>query len=128
MMIKTIAAGLILSTLALAPVAALAATAVPAKLATTSMGKAWVNTRGMALYTFEKDTATQSNCNGPCAVEWPPLRAKRGAKPSGEWTLVARADGRQMWAYDGHPLYSFVDDKKPGQVTGDGEDGFHLAK
>lgn len=126
-MIKTFAAGLILSTLALAPVAALAAPPAPAKIATTSMGKAWVNSRGLPLYTFEKDTATASNCNGPCAIEWPPLLAKRGAKPSGEWTLLARADGRQMWAYDGHPLYTFVSDKA-GQVTGDGEDGFHLAK
>ena len=25
-----------------------------------------------------------------------------------------------MWAYDGMPLYYWVKDKKPGDVTGDG--------
>jgi predicted lipoprotein with Yx(FWY)xxD motif len=33
-----------------------------------------------------------------------------------------------MWAYDGMPLYLFADDKKAGDITGDGEDGFHVAK
>jgi len=127
-MIKIGVLGLVLSALALAPVATLAATGAPARLADTAMGKAWVDPRGMALYTFEKDTATASNCNGGCAVEWPPLLAKKGAQASGAWTLVARGDGTEMWAYDGHPLYTFIKDKKPGQVTGEGEDGFHLAK
>ena len=35
-----------------------------------------------------------------------------------------------MWAYDGHPLYTFVEDKaKPGDITGDGKGGvWHVAK
>jgi predicted lipoprotein with Yx(FWY)xxD motif len=33
-----------------------------------------------------------------------------------------------MWAFASHPLYTFVDDKKAGDVTGDGDDGFRLAK
>jgi predicted lipoprotein with Yx(FWY)xxD motif len=44
------------------------------------------------------------------------------------WTVVVGMDGSKMWAYKGHPLYTFIEDKKPGQVTGDGKDGFHLAK
>jgi predicted lipoprotein with Yx(FWY)xxD motif len=35
-------------------------------------------------------------------------------------TLVARKDGPKQWAFDGKPLYTFVQDKKPGQVKGDG--------
>jgi predicted lipoprotein with Yx(FWY)xxD motif len=40
----------------------------PAKIGTTSMGKAWVALTGMTLYTFDKDAATKSACNGQCAV------------------------------------------------------------
>jgi predicted lipoprotein with Yx(FWY)xxD motif len=127
-MMKTLATGIVLSAIALGTLAAPAATSEPAKMGDTTKGSAWVDAKGMALYTFDKDTATKSNCNGKCAVEWPPLAAATGSKASGEWTIVAREDGSKMWAYDGHPLYAFVKDKKPGQVTGDGEDGFHLAK
>ena len=28
----------------------------------------------------------------------------------------------KMWAYKGHPLYTFIDDKKAGDVTGDNKD------
>ena len=34
-----------------------------------------------------------------------------------------------MWAYDGHPLYTFVEDKAPGDVKGEGKGGvWHVAK
>ncbi|HEV2713940.1 MAG TPA: hypothetical protein VGU64_01670, partial [Terriglobales bacterium] len=55
-------------------VSALAQT-VPAKSADTSKGKALVDAKGMTLYVFEKDTPGKSNCNGPCATNWPPLTA-----------------------------------------------------
>ena len=127
-MIKTLAAaGIVISTMAFGAFVASAATAVPAMMGDTAKGKAWVDGKGMALYTFAKDKADKSNCNGKCAVEWPPLAVAAGAKASGDWTIVARDDGSKMWAFKGHPLYAFVDDKKPGQVTGDGKDGFHLA-
>ena len=112
----------------MAPAMATSSTGAPAKFGVTTMGKAWVDMQGMALYTFDKDTATKSACTGKCAVEWPPLMVGVGAKASTGWTMVALADGGKMWAYKGHPLYTFLEDKKPGQVTGDGKDGFHLAK
>jgi predicted lipoprotein with Yx(FWY)xxD motif len=104
------------------------AAAEPAKIADTSKGKAWVDTNGMALYTFGKDTKTKSKCNDQCAAEWPPLAAMAADTASGKWTVIKRDDGSLQWAYNGHPLYTFVDDKQPGEVTGDGKDGFHLAK
>ena len=34
-----------------------------------------------------------------------------------------------MWAYDGHPLYTFIEDKAPGDMTGEGKGGvWHVAK
>jgi len=127
-MIRQLAiAGVLLAALGMTGVAAHAATE-PAKIAVTDKGKAWVDTKGMTLYTFEKDTKTKSKCNDKCAVEWPPLAASASDKASGKWTIIKRDDGTLQWAYSGHPLYTFVDDKKPGDVTGDGVDGFHLAK
>ena len=127
-MMKTLAAlGILAAAFTFTATASYAA-GEPAMMGDTDKGKAWVDAKGMALYTFDKDTATKSACNGDCAKEWPPLMAATGAANAGDWTIVTRDDGSKMWAYKGHPLYTFVDDKKKGQVTGDGKDGFHLAK
>jgi hypothetical protein len=32
------------------------------------------STRGFTLYSFAPDTPSKSNCNGPCAVSWPPVK------------------------------------------------------
>ena len=105
-----------------------AATHVPAKMGKTDMGDALVDSKGMTLYIFAKDTPGKSNCNGKCAKAWPPLRVAKGSKASGEWTIVKRDDGTKQWAFNGQPLYKWVKDKKPGQVTGDGVEDFHIAK
>jgi predicted lipoprotein with Yx(FWY)xxD motif len=80
------------------------------------------NDAGMTLYTFDNDPAGsgRSVCNGPCATNWPPLFAGEGAIASGDYTIVTRDDGRKQWAYKGKPLYLWVQDKKPGDRTGDG--------
>ena len=101
----------------------------PAKLMDSSAGKIWTDAKGMTLYTFDKDEANKSNCYDKCAVAWPPLAAAADAKTEGEWTVVDRTDGTKMWAYDGHPLYTYVDDKAPGDMTGEGKGGvWHVAK
>ena len=127
-MMKAFMAGLVVSTLAFGAFQATAAAAEPGKVADTAKGKIWVDAKGMTLYSFEKDTADKSACNDKCAEEWPPLKAAADSKADGEWTVVTRDDGSKMWAYEGHPLYTFVDDKKPGDVTGDNVDGFHIVK
>jgi predicted lipoprotein with Yx(FWY)xxD motif len=108
---------------------ALAQTA-PAKTADTAKGKALVDAKGMTLYVFDKDTGGKSACNGPCAQNWPPLIATADAKPAGDWTVVTRDDGGKMWAYKGKPLYTWKNDKAPGDTTGDGfANGlWHVAK
>ncbi len=107
--------------------AALAQTA-PAKTADTAKGKALVDGKGMTLYTFDRDTAGQSNCNGACLTNWPALTAAADAKPSGDWTIVTRDGGAKQWAYTGKPLYTFSKDGKPGDVAGDGVNSvWHIA-
>ena len=85
----------------------------------TSMGKVYTDEKGMTLYTFDKDEANKSNCYDECAKNWPPYLAAADAKAEGEWTLVDRTDGTKQWAYEGKPVYLWVKDTKPGDVTGD---------
>jgi predicted lipoprotein with Yx(FWY)xxD motif len=113
--------------LALGIAAAIAQTA-PATTADTSKGKALVSGAGMTLYTFDRDTTGTSNCNDQCATKWPPLLAGADAKPSGDWSIVTRADGSKQWAYKGKPLYVFYKDANPGDVGGDGVNNvWHIA-
>lgn len=74
---------------------------------------------GMTLYTFDKDTPGVSNCYDDCAVKWPPLFAADDAQDDGEFTVVTRTDGTRMWAHKGWPLYLWINDKAPGDITGD---------
>jgi predicted lipoprotein with Yx(FWY)xxD motif len=85
-------------------------------------GGALVDAGGMTLYTFDRDTYWSSACNAQCAVNWPPLVAAAGAKPVGEYTIIARDDGRRQWAYKGKPLYVSGKDRKPGDQTGEAFD------
>ena len=76
----------------------------------------------MTLYTFDNDKtgSGKSVCNGPCATNWPPLMAPEDAKPTGEFTVIVRDDGKKQWAFKGKPLYYWAKDTKPGDKTGDG--------
>lgn len=101
----------------------------PAKITTIDGAKVYTDASGMTLYTFDKDTTGKSSCEGDCATKWPPFKAETGATEEGAWTLVKRADGTMMWAYEGKPLYTYEGDKKAGDVTGNGVGGvWHLAK
>jgi predicted lipoprotein with Yx(FWY)xxD motif len=100
----------------------------PLKVQKTSMGNVLADPNGMTLYTFDKDTPGNSACMGECAVHWPPVKAAAGAKATGGLTVFARADGTMQWADDGKPLYTFMKDKKPGDVMGDSVKGWHAVK
>ena len=101
----------------------------PAKVMDSKAGKIWTDEKGMTLYTFDKDEAGKSNCYDKCATNWPPLAAAADAAAMDEWTVVDRTDGTKMWAYDGHPLYTFIEDKAAGDINGDSKGGvWHVAK
>ncbi|MEY2987889.1 MAG: hypothetical protein RJB13_1410 [Pseudomonadota bacterium] len=75
----------------------------------------------MTLYTFDNDTANsgKSVCNDGCIAAWPALKADASAKETGDFTVITRDDGSKQWAHKGKPLYFWVNDKKPGDTTGD---------
>ncbi|MEM9209220.1 MAG: hypothetical protein AAGA61_08230, partial [Pseudomonadota bacterium] len=91
---------------------------------------------GFTLYVFDNDAADidgdgagDSDCNGNCAVAWPPLFADAGASPTGQFSLVTREDGSRQWAFDGEPLYYFANDLVAGDVNGDQIGGvWHIAR
>ncbi len=87
------------------------------------------NAAGMTLYTFDKDAGGKSACNGPCATNWPPLKAATDAKASGDWSIISRDDGSKQWAYKGKPVYNWSKDMKPGDKAGDNFNKlWHVAK
>jgi len=94
-----------------------------------NLGKILVDSTGHTLYLFQKDAGTKSACTGACASAWPPLRASGkpavGAGLSGSKVATsARSDGKPQVTYNGHPLYLFQGDKKPGDTTGQGSSAF----
>jgi predicted lipoprotein with Yx(FWY)xxD motif len=92
-------------------------------------GSLLVDAKGMTLYTFDKDAAGKSNCNGACAAAWPPAAVAAGATAEGELTLVTRDDGTRQWAFNGSPLYRFAGDAQAGDVNGDNRGNvWHIVK
>jgi predicted lipoprotein with Yx(FWY)xxD motif len=95
----------------------------------SKLGQILVDEKGMTLYLFVKDTGTSSTCYDQCATFWPPLlttgtpQATSGAKQSLLGTTT-RTDGKVEVTYAGHPLYYFLKDKAPGDITGQGVNGF----
>jgi predicted lipoprotein with Yx(FWY)xxD motif len=105
------------------------AQSAPAKTGDSAKGKVLTDAKGMTLYVFDKDSGGKSACNGQCATNWPPLMAAAGAKAEGSYTVVTRDDGAKQWAYKGKPLYTWKNDKKAGDITGDGvaNNAWHIA-
>jgi predicted lipoprotein with Yx(FWY)xxD motif len=100
------------------------AAASSSALKTTTIGGATVltNGKGFTLYWFAPDTSTKSNCNGSCATYWPPVKgpATAGAGVTGKLATSTLSDGSVQATYNGHPLYTYVGDKAPGQAKGNG--------
>ena len=102
---------------------------MPNYRASTSLGSVMTTPDGATVYTFDKDQAGKSTCYTDCARNWPPVIAKDGALPYGRMSLSDRDDGQRQWAYDGKPLYTFVEDRMHGDVKGDNAgNAWHVVK
>ena len=95
----------------------------------TALGSILVDAHGRTLYLFEKDRNGLSMCNSACTTYWPPLTS-HGALRAGSGahkallTLGKAHNGVRQVLYAGHPLYTFVGDKRAGQTTGEGLTNF----
>jgi predicted lipoprotein with Yx(FWY)xxD motif len=84
------------------------------------LGVILVNSKGRTLYMFVPDKQKKVTCKGSCAVVWPPLKVKKGHKPTAGGaarTKLLGTDGRVV-TYNRWPLYTYIQDHKAGQATG----------
>jgi predicted lipoprotein with Yx(FWY)xxD motif len=90
---------------------------------TAKYGKVLTTAKGFALYTYTADLPGGPGCSGECLVIWPPLLLPAGVStPVGAPGVTGlgtfkRAQGTQV-TFHGLPLYTYIDDKAPGQITG----------
>ena len=85
--------------------------------------KILVNRKGMTLYSLSVERKGKFICTDmTCLSVWKPLTIAKGAVATGvaHLTAVKRPDGRLQVAYRGGPLYTFAQDKRPGDVKGNG--------
>jgi len=107
------------------------AQAAPAPpLAKTAPAQILVDARGMTLYLYSPDKRNTSVCTGECAQFWPPALLPPGQTAptsmsgiAGTFGVAPHSGGTRQLTYDGAPLYTFVKDKKPGDMTGQGVEG-----
>jgi predicted lipoprotein with Yx(FWY)xxD motif len=91
-----------------------------------SAGQVLVDSQGNALYTPEQEANGKIMCTGSCLSEWMPLTVSGSTQPTasadvtGKLGTVKRPDGGEQVTLNGAPLYTFVEDGGPGNVTGDG--------
>jgi predicted lipoprotein with Yx(FWY)xxD motif len=82
-----------------------------------------VDRAGHTLYHLSVEHKGKFICTDKaCLSFWHPLVVRKGVTPAGTPGLgtVRRPDGRRQVTYRGGPLYSFVGDKKRGDVKGEG--------
>jgi predicted lipoprotein with Yx(FWY)xxD motif len=92
------------------------------KVRKTSYGRILTDGKGRALYLFTRERTESPACYGKCAEAWPPFHAKGKVKAGdgvkqGAIGVTTRSGKGAQVTYKGHPLYYYVTDKAPGQVT-----------
>jgi predicted lipoprotein with Yx(FWY)xxD motif len=115
-------------------VAAPTTTAATVKTAHSSKyGTLLVTATGFTLYQLGSESKGTIKCTGSCAKIWPPLLLTGGAKPvagngvsQAKLGTIKRPDRGTQVTYNGKALYRFASDSKPGAVTGQNMDGFHV--
>jgi predicted lipoprotein with Yx(FWY)xxD motif len=98
-------------------------------VADSDLGSIVVNSEQMTAYVFTKDTPNsgKSACEGECLEKWPPIITESDEPQvegvTGEVGTIELADGSKQITLNGMPLYLWVQDKEPGDVTGQGVGG-----
>jgi predicted lipoprotein with Yx(FWY)xxD motif len=101
-----------------------AAGAVGLKTANVGGVMVLTNSKGFTLYSFAPDSSTKSTCNAACAKNWPPVKPGTASATKGAFSTIKRSNGAVQLTYRGHPLYTFIGDKSPGQASGNGINAF----
>jgi predicted lipoprotein with Yx(FWY)xxD motif len=102
-----------------------AASSAALATAKTSLGTVVVDGKGRTVYQFDDDRvgAAKSACTGVCVGLWPELTttssAPKGSGVTGTVGTAPTTGGARQLTLDGHRLYTFSGDTKPGQVNGE---------
>ena len=88
------------------------------------LGEVLVDSAGMTLYIFDRDTEGVSNCSGGCLTAWPPLLTT-GSPTAGQGVqaslgTITRVDGTMQVTINGFPAYYWQADVNPGDTSGHG--------
>ncbi len=103
------------------PAKAEAGTGTTIKTADSQFGQVLFDGDDQAIYYFDKESGSKSECYGACAEAWPPVltegapQAGAGAQ-AGLLGTTQRDDGTTQVTYDGHPLYLYAHEG-PSEVT-----------
>jgi predicted lipoprotein with Yx(FWY)xxD motif len=87
------------------------------------LGLVLVDAHGFTLYAFDKDRDGRSHCYGVCMRTFLPALTKGAPQPSNgtsaaDLGTTTRRDGEVQVTYAGRPLYSFAEDRGPGEARG----------
>jgi predicted lipoprotein with Yx(FWY)xxD motif len=105
-----------------------AAKGTTVQLSGSDFGEVLFGGNDQAIYLFDKEQGSKSECYGECAAAWPPVLTE-GQPQAGkglEATLlgtIKRDDGKTQVTYGGHPLYYYAHEG-PGQVLCQNVDEF----
>jgi len=114
---------------AMATTAASKSTATVKLVKTEHYGSVLADASGRILYRYTPDKKQEDTCKTGCSAYWPRAVVKASAKLTAGpgvnkamlGTIKAPGGMRQL-TYGGYPLYRYVGDSKPGQMTGEGHD------
>ena len=113
---------------------AFAAGATVTAATSSNFGTVLANAQGFALYTLPTDKNGMSSCTGPCVPVWPAVTVPAGTTPTagagvtGTVAAALQSNGTYQVTYNGSPLYTFVGDTTPGEVSGNNVGGFTVVK
>ena len=106
----------------ISPVLAGAAAVVKTASNSTLGATVLTNSAGMTLYALSAEHNGKFICTtSACTAIWHPLSA--GGTPGGSvgsLGTVKRPDGTEQVTYKGMPLYTFAQDRQPGEANGEG--------
>jgi predicted lipoprotein with Yx(FWY)xxD motif len=80
-----------------------------------------VDSSGRTLYMLTADSAGHSSCSAACIAYWPVVKPGPVAKDvTAKIGTTTTPGGAPIQTAGGWPLYTFIQDQKPGDVTGEG--------
>lgn len=84
-------------------------------------GTVLVDAHGMTLYSLSGERAGKFICStSACTQVWHPLSGSTAGAGVASLGTVRRPDGTEQVTYKGMPLYTFAQDRAPGEANGQG--------